>query len=93
METEFRHRADDSVLIDSFECMDFIGALIIHAYRPYLLDIMIYMLLTCVLSSPPMDMGHAWQRPAFVASSQLLRLHFINNINVVASTLYQAVSI
>jgi hypothetical protein len=33
-ETEFRHRADDSVLIDSFECMDFIGALIIHAYRP-----------------------------------------------------------
>jgi hypothetical protein len=66
MEIEFRYRAGDNLVTDSFERMDFVGFRIIHGYRQHLLAIMIHLLLIYLLSAPPMamDMGHAWQRPA-----------------------------
>lgn len=72
---------------------DFIGLRIIHGYRQQLLAIIIHMLLSYLLFAPHIHgHGSCLATARFVASSQLMRLHFVNNIKVAVSSRYQTAS-
>lgn len=95
METGFRYSADDDLVVDSLNAWISFGFRIIHGYRQQLLAIITRILseLSTICASHSHGHGSCLATARFVASSQLMRLHFVNNMNVAVNSRYQTASI